>query len=214
MLFDDPVRAVADFSDGVNLLAGVTTPRDALFQYARRVIDTYTLMLPWLPDEASDVLDIGCGMGGISYRMSYLYPEATFHLLDGTAADEPGREGKHRHPGYRPFDPWQRPWNNAAYPCARLRELGLKAVDYSADPMQVIPADVIVSTRSWGHHYPVSVYLPLVRRSLRPGGVVFLDVRSGTDGLAEMSRHFDLLWSGTTSATNKCTFAAFKRKES
>jgi SAM-dependent methyltransferase len=197
----------------VRLSGGSDYQARAAVEYAERVVRTYGLMKPHLPAAASSVLDVGCGMGGNALALGLHYDRVpALYLLDGRQADAvEGGGRKARHPGYKPYDPEQRPWNDAEKPAALFRVMGFKAHALPADPEATCPVEVVVSTRSWGHHYPVDVYLPLVLRSLRPGGVVFLDVRNGTDGLAKMSEHFRLLATATTSPTDKCTFAAFTR---
>jgi SAM-dependent methyltransferase len=185
----------------------------AAAEYAERVVRTYGLMKPHLPAAAAGVLDVGCGMGGNALALGLHYGRVpALYLLDGRSSDAvEGGGRKARHPGYKPYDPGQRPWNDAGRPAALFRGMGFAAHALTPDPEATCPVDVVVSTRSWGHHYPIGVYLGLVLRSLRPGGVVFLDVRNGADGLEKMSKHFRLLATATTSPTDKCTFAAFTR---
>src|SRR5262249_48207857 len=89
-------------------------------------------------------------------------------------------------------------WNNACEPwrsvhlaAAIVRSLwGGQVQTFPPDPSLTIPCDLIVSTWSWGHHYPIPVYLPLVQRSLRPGGVVITDVRRNTEGRKQLEAAF------------------------
>jgi hypothetical protein len=42
--------------------------------------------------------------------------------------------------------------------------------------------DIIISTYSWGFHYPVDTYLDEVASKLAPSGVLILDIRHNTPG--------------------------------
>ncbi len=54
------------------------------------------------------------------------------------------------------------------------------------DPNITVPSDLIISLKSCGHHYPVGVYIDLMKRSLLPNGRIILDIRRGTSGLKIM----------------------------
>ena len=44
--------------------------------------------------------------------------------------------------------------------------------------------DIVISLLSWGFHYPISTYEPVMAN----GGVIICDVRKGTDGLNRLSK--------------------------
>ena len=50
--------------------------------------------------------------------------------------------------------------------------------------------DLAISLLSWGFHYPVSTYLDQAHKLLRPGGVLIMDIRQGTDGRKELESRF------------------------
>jgi SAM-dependent methyltransferase len=49
--------------------------------------------------------------------------------------------------------------------------------------------DLVLSLHSWGFHYPVEVYLHDVKKSLKRGGVVILDIHHQS-GVETLNRHF------------------------
>jgi hypothetical protein len=53
--------------------------------------------------------------------------------------------------------------------------------------------DLVISTISWGFHYPISLYVESVARIMSNGGVLLVDIRKGTDGLEELERQFPRL---------------------
>jgi SAM-dependent methyltransferase len=132
-----------------------------------------------------DVLDIGCGSGHIH---EYLVPSLrvnTVHLMDGDAKIR-GQMGWNRE--------WTTPWNNVDYASSRVASLGgVEVQTHKANPELTIPVDLIISLKSWGFHYPVAVYLPLAKRSLRPGGRIVLDIRKNQNQIEIMSKWFHLV---------------------
>ena len=142
-------------------------------------------LLPFLPERAEAVLDIGCGLAGIDLMLHRHYaPESPrFALLD--------REGVSTDVFYGYEDDAA---HYASLGIARrlLEENGVPPEDIATfDPdRDGYPAgrtyDLILSLISWGFHYPVSTYLDDVQRTLAPGGTLIVDVRDGTGAEDEL----------------------------
>ncbi|MHB1086133.1 MAG: hypothetical protein ACYCZ0_00100 [Minisyncoccota bacterium] len=132
---------------------------------------------PWLQGVKTS-LDIGCGLAGLSIMLGNRSGVETVHLVDGGG-------GVSSKVGFGSRLPWSDVAIAAAL--ARANLTGTKVVAYRADDLPgAIPADLIVSMKSWGHHYPVGVYADFARRSLNPGGIAVLDIRRGSGGFEEM----------------------------
>ena len=167
-------------------LRGDGVPEVNIAAYLKRVEQDYSDILPWLSPARSchRFLDIGCGLGGHAAMLAAHYPRATPHLLDGKANRTKG-------PMDGGFHSQAEPWINT-YRAARLLSFCSDEVDSrvwtypEVLETQELICDLVVSFRAWGHHFPVSVYLPLLERSLMPGGRIILDVRNGTDGLKQL----------------------------
>jgi hypothetical protein len=124
----------------------------------------------WFPSSMQSILDIGCGRAAIDILFSRSYPETEIHLMDG---DGTGME-------LVGFVPDLKAWNDVIT-AQRFVVANTFVYDkvfaHVADPLLTIPSDLIISLKSWGHHYPVDIYLGLVQRSLREGGRVIMDIR-------------------------------------
>lgn len=169
-------------------------------QYAQDVAADYALIAPYLPAKAAATLDIGCGMAGIDVLLWRHYGDPVVNLLDGTG-DTAVRIL---------FHPTMSPYNSMPVARALLEANGVppkRIVEWAPDPsLTPPPCDLVVSLLSWGFHYPVATYLPLVERCLRPGGRLILDVRRGVGGLEALDER---LWcvavlSSTTKADRVC----------
>ena len=63
---------------------------------------------------------------------------------------------------------------------------GLIAID--ADSI-----DVIISTISWGFHYPIKLYIESVHNLLRSDGVLIVDIRKDRGGIDELIKLFEVI---------------------
>ena len=143
-----------------------------------------------LPTICHSILDIGCGMAGIDNFLNRHYQdsEVSFFLLDKTKIEDMV---------YYSFEE-----KGAFYNSLEIASLTLAGNGVSPDRITLLEAndrneiplnsrmDLVISLLSWGFHYPVQTYLERVHELLVPGGVLILDVRKGTDGLAKVQRTF------------------------
>jgi SAM-dependent methyltransferase len=144
----------------------------------------------YLPDSPPTVMDIGCGLGAIDLLLSRHYQhQASFVLVDRNEFTS------------RPYYGFRRvaaAYNSLEDTLTFLRTNGMDTtkvttVNVACDPFpQKVHADVVLSLLSWGHHYPISTYLDDVTEMLSLGGVLVVDVRKGTDGMALLSERFEL----------------------
>ena len=159
-------------------------------RYENDLAAELSAFVQYLPDSPPTVIDIGCGLGAIDLLLSRHYQhQATFVLVDRDEFTS------------RPYYGFRRvaaAYNSLEDTLAFLRTNGMDTakvttVNVACDPFpQQTQADVVVSLLSWGHHYPISTYLDDVTDVLSMGGVLVVDVRKGTDGMALLSERFEL----------------------
>jgi hypothetical protein len=160
--------------------------------YHDELVGVYSALSAHLPETAIRSLDIGCGIAGIDIFLHRHYgsQQTEFWLLD---KDETSPlSGKH----YSGFNA-----DTAGYNSLELSRLMLEMNDVPKDRIHTVnihddifpdgPFDVILSLLSWGFHYPVSFYLPLVLDKLSADGVLALDVRRNTGDLEVLSESFE-----------------------
>jgi SAM-dependent methyltransferase len=173
---------------------------DLRSQYVQDVAEDFRLIEPCLPAKAAATLDIGCGMAGIDVLLWRHYRQPLIHLLDGTG-DTAVRILFHQA---------MSPYNSMEVARGLLEGNGVPAGRIKEWPpdssLTLPPCDFIISLLSWGFHYPVSTYLPLVGRCLRPGGRLILDVRKGHGGLNELDQRLGYVetLSSTAKADRVC----------
>ncbi len=141
----------------------------------------YDNIAPYLPARFANVLDIGCGLGGINafvYASSENKPEIWLLDKDGISSG--------RKTGYHPSAKSFSNYNSFAAAKAILKNSGIPqdkimCIDIATDPFPAAQKfDCIYSFLSWGFHYPLETYAKQVREALSDKGVLILDVRRGT----------------------------------
>lgn len=169
--------------------------------YTARVREEAEQLRPWLVPVQS-FLDIGCGLGLIDALIAKITAANDVNMMDG--------DGKidNRVMGYND--------GTKAWADVRVgRRLVAANTDadvraHVANPELTIPVGLIVSFKSWGHHYSIHEYLPLAQRSLKPGGRVIVDLRNGKGGREVLEANgFKVI--GSFIASPKCVRTILER---
>ena len=148
-------------------------------QYLEQMESEYRELKPYLPDQVSSILDIGCGMAGIDLFLWDHYrdqqPEVT--LFDKSeVSDELYYRFYDDAAFYNSLDTARQNLVNNNIPGDRINTV--QATPENLRELDGI--DFCLSLYSWGFHYPVKTYLDEVRDALSPNGRVVLDIRKET----------------------------------
>jgi SAM-dependent methyltransferase len=158
--------------------------------FTQSIMLDYEEIRAHLPAQASQILDIGCGVAGIDVALNQHYTSQPprFYLLDRSTVSSKVFYDFHAEAAY---------YNSLDAARAMLVNNGvappnvvcLEATEKNeiAGPVGI---DLVISLISWGFHYPVSVYLPEVARVLSPHGSIILDVRKDSPGLDDLRGRF------------------------
>jgi SAM-dependent methyltransferase len=165
----------------------------------------FETVFDWESARWESVLDIGCGLAAFPAYLAFRYGVRSIHLIDGT-----GRACKVH--GY--VEAAQEPWGDVELGVRMVRANvsgSIEVTSHSPIVNAAVPAvDAVISLRSWGHHYPVAAYLPLVRRCLRPGGMLMLDLRCGVAGRAALADAGFVRTASVPDHSNKCRREVFR----
>lgn len=158
-------------------------------EFNKDLVEEYSIIKQFLPQNMSSFLDIGCGVAGIDLLISHHYANnVDIFLIDKTQVD------KNIHYYFET--------EGSFYNSLQISKKLLETNGVSSDRIHLQEAtndnkilfenefDLIVSLISWGFHYPVSTYLNEVYDKLKPGGILIVDIRKDTDGKNEITSKF------------------------
>ena len=144
-----------------------------------------------LPPNVDSILDVGCGIATVDLFLdTWISPNKIF-LLDKTKTEDAVwymfRE------------------KGAFYNSLDLAKMTLELNGVSESKIELISApdngainlesgsiDVVISTISWGFHYPISLYLNSIYKLMRNEAVLIIDVRIGSGGYEELENVFEV----------------------
>lgn len=151
----------------------------------------YKSIKKYIPENPSSILDIGCGVAGIDIKLFSHYKEKgqepDFYLLDKTEINDKIYYGLENKAAF---------YNSLEVARGLLTANGVsddKVHTQEATGLPVFPDkkfDLIISLVSWGFHYPVETYLNEVYELLKPGGLLIVDIRKGTEGEKLLEKKF------------------------
>lgn len=151
------------------------------------------------------ILDIGSGLAVIDVFLARLGTIKTVHLMDGDDSRAEKLNGFHHvTPAWYPVA------TGVAVVKANVSE-DVEVHGHVEDPDLDIKVDMIISTRAWGHHFPISAYLDLAVRALNPGGCIIVDIRRKTTGYDDMRREGFRVHKELPSFSSKCSRFVFVR---
>jgi hypothetical protein len=126
------------------------------------------------------LMDIGSGFAIIDALIAKHVSVQQIHLIDGNGSIS-------KNVGFKDNN---KAWTDVNFGVEIVRaniSSNIQVLGHFADPDAInVRADLIISCRSWGHHFPISLYSETVRRCLNPGGFVITDVRNKTNGLEQL----------------------------
>ena len=170
----------------VNLEAMIRSEESIVKPYIKSMEAEYTSLLPALPKQASNILDIGCGLAGIDIFLYRHYGTPTIHLLDKNGLSKELYFGLEAEATF---------YNSLALAQQLLEKNGVKTkdivtIDIDKETFPKTKFDIIVSLLAWGFHFPVETYLQEVKRSLSENGVLIIDVRKSSTGEKVLRENF------------------------
>ena len=161
-----------------------TTHKDIQAEYGDTIRRAYESFAHLLPDTASNIMDIGCGMAGIDVHLSAHYDYHPFlWLVDKEGVSDRINSGYcpsvETFAHYHDFDAALDLLSANGVPLDRV-----ECFDLMQERFPPLECDVVISLLSMGFHYPVDAYPWKVRE----GGVFIADIRKSTDNLQRLER--------------------------
>ena len=151
-------------------------------------------LAPYVTKSVRSVLDIGAGLGGVDLALRKIFALEKIVLLDKNAEEARVFYGfEERGAYYNSLDLARQMLELNGVPSEEIF-----CLEAPSDGNIVLPpeagksVDLVISTISWGFHYPISLYLESVHRLLSKDGSLIVDVRKGTGGREALSSLFSV----------------------
>jgi SAM-dependent methyltransferase len=157
--------------------------------FNKNMVEEYSIIRQFLPQNIDSILDIGCGVAGIDVLISNYYAnKINVFLIDKTRIDKNVYYGfKQRGSFYNSLEIAKNLLETNGVPSDRIY------IQEATDDNKITfenKFDVVISLISWGYHYPVATYLDQAYEKLKPLGILIIDTRKNTDGEKEINNKF------------------------
>lgn len=151
------------------------------FKHADNYFQQFEEIKLWIEDTHPRVImDIGCGQAILDILIAKHVELESVHLVDGDGSGT-------KRAGFRSAG---KPWRDVGWGVvlfqANCPDTPVTGYRLGVDVIPDLQVDLVISSRSWGHHYPISEHLELVKRCLKPEGHLIIDIRNNTDGLSQL----------------------------
>ena len=177
--------------------------------YEKDIREEFDRIRPLLPTTpCQQILDIGCGLGGIDHYLHSHYDSSLITMLDFDSVSKKLVYG---------FRPIAAHYNSVDIAKDMLQMNDLPILDFTfiapGDLKRIRKdyIDLVISLYSWGYHYPLSTYLDQVYRVARPGATILLDLRINQSQLGQLyeDSRFTITYVG--GVFNKCNHVVFTK---
>ena len=155
--------------------------------YEKDMQDEYDEIKNFLPVKVNNILDIGCGLGGIDVFLNLHYnaQKPRFYCQDKTKTDTV----------FYGFNKTAAFYNSLENTKQFLQLNGIQNINIlEADSTYKISTDekfdLIISLIAWGYHFPVDTYLDEVYLHLNNNGHLIMDIRKNTNGIEILEQKF------------------------
>jgi hypothetical protein len=177
-------------------------------EYYKKVRESFERIKSHISSHTKSLLDIGSGIAGLDIYLWHLLKKNNpqIYLLDKTRSEK-------------------KIWysfssNGAFYNSLHLAKQNLILNLIPHNRIKLIKApdngiiknlkniDLVISTISWGYHYPVDLYIDSVISIMAKNGILILDVRKNTGGLETLAskfNHISIINEDKNSFTVKCS---------
>ena len=144
-----------------------------------------------LPSQVKSILDIGCWIAGLDIFLDNLISPEKIFLLDKTHTEQKvWYNFKEKGAFYNSLELARETLTLNGVSPSKIKLIS--APDDGVIPLDDHSIDVIVSTYSWGFHYPIKLYIDSVHKLLSNEGTLIVDIRKNSLGFQELDKLFEV----------------------
>jgi len=142
-------------------------------KFSQDIEKDFNEILSFLPEQGKvkTIVDIGCGLGGISVLLSHYYDYPELYLVDKNQVSEKVKYGFHENESfYNSFDVLK-----------KILEMNYiknyNFVQPENDFKEIKNVDIVISLLAMGFHFPLYFYFGRIFRCLSKTGIFICDIR-------------------------------------
>ena len=142
----------------------------------------------YLPKNAENIMDIGCGLGIINIYLNQIYNnQPNFFLLDKNRIDKEIKYGfSSEYESYSDL-------NQTKNLLLNNNINSLHTIDVEKDIKIENKIDLVISLKSMGYHYPIDQYLKLFSTCCNDNTCFIFDVSEGYYNASLLKKYFDVV---------------------
>ena len=146
------------------------------------------LIMKYLPKDAKNIMDIGCGLGIINIFLNKIYNnQPNFFLLDKNRIDKAIKYGfSSDYESYNDLNETRSLLINND-----IRPSSINTFDVEKDFKIDAKIDLVISLKSMGYHYPIDQYLRLFQTCCDENTSFIFDVSEGYYNEKLFKKHFE-----------------------
>jgi len=157
----------------------------------KKYYKSYISMKSYLPENPKKILDIGCGLAIVDiflYCHYYCNKNIKFHLFDKTRIEKKVFFSFRENAAF---------YNNMDYVAEICEDANLtnyELIDATKENLsKLVDLDLVITTISWGFHYPISIYIEEVNNAMKPGGTLIIIGLRDPKGKELLNKYFDCI---------------------
>lgn len=144
----------------------------------------------FLPKNLDNIMDIGCGLGIIDILLNNYYKnEINFYLLDKNKIDVKIKYGFSRN--YESYNSLKETQNLLLKNDINIDQLNIFDVDRKIEINKKI--DLVISLKSMGYHYPIDIYIKLLKNCCDANTIFIFDVSEGYLNNNSFKKYFEFI---------------------
>ena len=156
-----------------------------------RYYGSYYSIKQYLPENPKKILDIGCGLAIVDIFLFchyYCNKNIKFHLFDKTRIE------KKVWGGFRETAAFYNNMDYVAEICEDANLTNFELIDATKQNLsKLVDLDLVITTISWGFHYPISMYIEEVNNAMKPGGTLIIMGLRDPKGKELLNKYFDCI---------------------
>ena len=158
--------------------------KNIIKKYNKDMENEFNQLLQFLPENCNSIIDIGCGLAGVSILLSNYYNYPELYLIDKNEISEKVKYGYSDNPTFY----------NSFEILKKILDMNMIENYYFIDPENDFSdfknIDIVISLLACGFHFPINIYFNRIFYCLSANGIFVCDIRKTENHQIEIIKHY------------------------